>query len=229
MKQRGLTLELISQEFDVELEVLKHLPQVIKKAHRTHALADQGKGPYEISLGERAYTLDSPDHCRTYNGLAPTTTEETEQPPQPSEMLSKPQDTPTYFYCCKYNLNKLGRVNLLTGELSCHQVPGYLFKELCRWSELPGGSLLITGGCPAVREVVKIGTLREYAVSSQPHMHTGRHEHAAVYFSQYLYVLAGNYIDRYLRERERYSCARESMGSADCSTCSWYSYECSGD
>jgi hypothetical protein len=207
MKQRGLSLELISQEFDVELEVLKQfLPKVIKKTHRTHAPADQGKGSYETSLGERAYTIDSPDHCRTYNKSSPATTEETEPPPQPSEMLPKPQDTPTYFYCCKYNSNKLGRVNLLTGELSCHQIPGYLFKELCRWSELPGGSLLITGD-EGPKEVVKIDTLREWAVSFQPPMHTARYNHAVVYYSQYLYVLAGNYINRYLSECERYSCA----------------------
>jgi hypothetical protein len=143
------------------------LPQVIKKTQQTHTLADQGKGPYESSLGERAYTLDSPDHCRLYNRSPPATTEETEQPPQPTEMLPKPQDTPTYFYCCKYNSNKLGMVNLLTGELSWHQVPGYLFKELCRWSELPGGTLLITGD-EGPKEVVKIDTLRELAVSFQP-------------------------------------------------------------
>jgi hypothetical protein len=72
---------------------------------------------------------------------------------------------------------------------------------------LPGGSLLITGGYPAVREVVKIGTLREYAVSSQPPMHTARRGHAAVYYSQYLYVLGGYNEGGYLRECERYACA----------------------
>jgi hypothetical protein len=47
MKQRGFSLELISQESDVELEVLKQfLPQVIKITAETHALADQGKEPY---------------------------------------------------------------------------------------------------------------------------------------------------------------------------------------
>jgi hypothetical protein len=72
---------------------------------------------------------------------------------------------------------------------------------------LPGGSLLITGGYPAVREVVKIDTLRENSVSSQPPMHTGRHYHAAVYHSQYLYVLGGFTEVRDLKECERYSCA----------------------
>jgi hypothetical protein len=39
-------------------------------------------------------------------------------------------------------------------------VPGYRFRGGRCWSELPGGSLLITGGdYPAVREVVKIDTL----------------------------------------------------------------------
>jgi hypothetical protein len=207
MEQRGLSLELISQESNVELEVLKQfLPQVIKKTAETHALADQGKEPYEISLDERAYTLGSSDHCKTYSRLPPTTTEESKQPPQSTQTFHKSQDISIFFYCCKKETNQLHRVNLLTGEQSCHEVPSYQFKKGCHWSELPGGSLLITGGCPGVREVVKIDTLREYAVSSQPPMHTARQNHAAVCHSQYLYVLAG-WNGRCLSECERYSCA----------------------
>jgi hypothetical protein len=189
MKQRGLSLELISQESEVELEVLKQfLPPVIKKTVETHAVADQGKGPHEISFDERAYT------------------EETKQPTK----TLKPQysHTPTFLYCYQGWSNTLRRVNLLTGVQSYHQLPSYRLQTDCRWSELPGGSLLITGGGypDAVRYVVKIDTLREYAVSSQPLMHTARRSHAAVNHSQYLYVLGG-YIGRYLRECERYSCA----------------------
>jgi hypothetical protein len=44
-----------------------------------------------------------------------------------------------------------------------------------------------------------IDTLREYAASSQPPMHTARSALAAVYHSQYLYVLGRS-------ECERYSC-----------------------
>jgi hypothetical protein len=76
-------------------------------------------------------------------------------------------------------------------------------------SDLPGGGLLITGGledCSSVREVVQIDTLREYAVCSLPPMHTARWNHAAVYPSQYLYVLGG-YNDRCLSECERFVCA----------------------
>jgi hypothetical protein len=199
MKQRGLSLELISQESDVELEVLKQfLPEVIKKTVETHSLAD--RRPYEISLGERANKPGSPDHCKTCRS-PPATTEETKQP-QPSKMNPKPQLMPTFFYCYQNSTNKLHRVNLLTREQSCHEVPNYRFKTGCRWSELPGGSLLITGGMgrfPSVKEVEKIDTLREYAVSSLPPMHTARIFHTAVYHSQYLYVLGGSK-GRYLSE-----------------------------
>jgi hypothetical protein len=58
-----------------------------------------------------------------------------------------------------------------------------------------------------VSEVVKIDTLREWAVSYQPPMLTARSIHAAVYHAQFLYVLAGHINGRYLRECERYSCA----------------------
>jgi lambda repressor-like predicted transcriptional regulator len=193
MKQRGLDLERISQETGVELEVLKQiLPQALKKTVDTHAMADQSKGSCEISLGGRAYTRGSPDHCKTYSRSPPKTTEETKQPPLPTKTLPKPQDIPSFDYCCQHFTNKLHRVNLLTGEQSCHKVPNYKFRFGCRWSELPGGSLLITGGGvypDALRDVVKIDTLREYAASSQPPMHSARRVHAAVYHSQYLYVL----------------------------------------
>jgi hypothetical protein len=80
----------------------------------------------------------------------------------------------------------------------------------CRWNELPGGSLLITGGLEgyrtALREVVKIDTLREWAVCAKPPINTARRNHAAVYHSQYVYVLGG-YWDRCLSECERYVCA----------------------
>jgi hypothetical protein len=138
----------------------------------------------------------------------PTTTEETKLPQPP-----KPQHNPTFFYCCKSS--KLLRANLLTGEQSEHEVPRFWFKLRCRWSELPGGSLLITGGFSEVRDVVKIDTLREYAASSQPPMHTARESHAAVYHSQYFYVLGGEVSDRCLSECERYLCAESRWEELD--------------
>jgi hypothetical protein len=117
---------------------------------------------------------------------------------------------PKCFYCCKYYTGQLLKANLLTGELSCLNLPGYLFKQHCQWSELPGGSLLITGGWKRgrpLRKVAKIDTLREWAVSSQPPIHTARRSHAAVYHSQYLYLLGGCRKSRPLSECERFSCA----------------------
>jgi hypothetical protein len=111
---------------------------------------------------------------------------------------------PQFIYCCRSN--ELLRASLLTGEQSNHRIPDCYFKFYCRWSELPGGNLLITGGFRGVREVVRIDALREWAVSSQPPMHTARCKHAALYHYQYLYVLGG-YNDWYLSECERYSCA----------------------
>jgi hypothetical protein len=131
--------------------------------------------------------------------------EHTKETPQYSKTLPKPQD---FFYCCEDETNKLHRVNVLTGEQSSHEVPSHKFKSGCHCTELPGGSLLFTGGMdPAVREVVKIDLLREYAVSALPPMHTARYSHAAVYHSQYLYVLAGFSGIHFLSECERYVCA----------------------
>jgi hypothetical protein len=73
---------------------------------------------------------------------------------------------PTFIYSYKHNTDQLHRTSLVTGEYSSHRVPSYSFKDWCCWSEVPGGSLLITGGRyhTGVREVVRIDTRREFAV-----------------------------------------------------------------
>jgi hypothetical protein len=69
-------------------------------------------------------------------------------------------------------------------------VPSYTFKYGCYWSEVPGGSLLVTGrGYPSVREVVRIDTRREFAVAHCPPMLTPRADHAAVHHTPHLYIL----------------------------------------
>jgi hypothetical protein len=226
MTQRGLTLEQISQELDVAVEVLKlFLPEVLPETVPTQIDADQG--PYDISrhfgVSERAvlaYKLGSPDEDMSLTSKASEPApvhhrtppiEKAIQPQRPQPTQTQPQYTPTFFYSCQEDTNQLHRVNLLTGEHSRHEVPRYQFEFGCRWSELPGGSLLITGGGHGERDVVKIDTLREYAASSQPPMHAYRSQHAAVYHSQYVYVLGG-YIesreaDWCLRACERYVCA----------------------
>jgi hypothetical protein len=87
-------------------------------------------------------------------------------------------------------------------------MPSYTFKFGCCWSDLTGGSLLITGGgLPiAVREVVRIDTRREFAVAHCAPMLTPRVGHAAVYHTPHLYILGGMN-DSNLRECERYVCA----------------------
>jgi hypothetical protein len=100
---------------------------------------------------------------------------------------------PTFIYSYEFNSDQLHKTNLVTGEQSRHRVPSYRFKEGCCWSEVPGGSLLITGGghSTAVREVVKID-VGIFEVSHQRDMHTPRSLHAAVYHTPHLYVLGGH-------------------------------------
>jgi hypothetical protein len=116
---------------------------------------------------------------------------------------------PTFIYSSNHNTGQLYKTNLVTGELHASlRVPSYSFRPGCCWSEVSGGSLLITGGgYPiAVREVVRIYTCREFAVAGCPPMLTPRTGHAAVYHSQHLYVLGGHNTS-FLSECERYVCA----------------------
>jgi hypothetical protein len=122
-------------------------------------------------------------------------------------LLAPPLHTlPTFFYSYKHT-DLLHRTSLVTGEHSSHRLPSYTFKWDFCWSELPRGSLLITGGGhPPVREVVRIDTRREFAVSECPPMLTPRKEHTAVYHTPHLYILGGYNIG-YVSECERYVCA----------------------
>jgi hypothetical protein len=124
------------------------------------------------------------------------------------EALNHLNEVPTFIYSCKQNTDQLHRTNLVTGVHSVYRLPSYTFKEVCFCSEVPRGSLLITGGgYPAVREVVRIDTRREFAVSLCPPMLTPRKGHAAVYHTPHLYILGGFDNRGYLSECERYVCA----------------------
>jgi hypothetical protein len=111
---------------------------------------------------------------------------------------------------CIYNLDfdELHWTNLATGEQSSLKLPSYTFGVGCCWSEVPGGSLLITGG-EVVEVVVRIDTRRESAVSECAPMLSHRAYHAAVYHTQHLYVLGGSDVDTFdsLSECDRYVCA----------------------
>jgi hypothetical protein len=118
---------------------------------------------------------------------------------------------PTFIYSYIFHSHQLHRTSLVTGEQSIHRIPLYTFQTGCCWSEVPGGSLLITsfGYSAQVGEVVRIDTGREFAVSHCPPMLTSRAYHATLYHTQHLYVLGGHTGKRTLRECERYVLAED--------------------
>jgi hypothetical protein len=135
------------------------------------------------------------------------------------EVLPEPS-SPLFIYSYSYVINVLFMTNLQTGEEYYIQVPTHQFLVGCTLTELPGGSLFVTGGDPiasmpftgedpAVRDVVRIDTRREYAVSHLPPMRTARYFHCAVYHSQYLYVAGGYVLSTDLHSCERYSFAEK--------------------
>jgi hypothetical protein len=118
-------------------------------------------------------------------------------------------EVPNFIYSYTKDTDQLHWTNLVTGEHSSLQVPSYRFKLACYWSEVPEGSLLITGGLDKdyrpVRKVVRIDTRREFAVSHCPPMLTRRSGHAAVSHTPHLYILGG-VGKMHLSECERYVC-----------------------
>jgi hypothetical protein len=98
-------------------------------------------------------------------------------------------EVPTFIYSYDYNTDQLYRTSLVTGG---HSVPSYMFNACCYWSEVPGGSLLFTGGASAVLEVVRIDNRREFAVAHCAPMLTSRRDHTAVYHTPHLCTLEGS-------------------------------------
>jgi hypothetical protein len=117
----------------------------------------------------------------------------------------------SFIYSYEQDTHNLWRTNLVTEKLSCHNVPSYIFKPGCCWIELPGGSLLFTGGEDnsgnTAREIVRIDTLRDYAVSYRLPMLTPRQWHCAVHYDHHLYLLGGFNNDKFLADCERFVCA----------------------
>jgi hypothetical protein len=124
------------------------------------------------------------------------------------EALYHLYEVPTFIYSYEYNTDQLHRTSLVTGEHSSYRVSSYTFKGCCCWSEVPEGSLLITGGedeaYRVVREVVRINTRREFAVAHCAPILTPRRMHAAVYHTPHLCILGGSNDDICLSECERY-------------------------
>jgi hypothetical protein len=55
-------------------------------------------------------------------------------------------EVPAFIYSYEECTNQLHRTSLINGEQSSHRMPSQEFKCGCCWSEVPRGSLLITGG-----------------------------------------------------------------------------------
>jgi hypothetical protein len=168
--------------------------------------------PYKNKMEARSIETQSDDQATHPESRSPPmTSEETKAAPQPelATTLSRPQPQfrSTLIYALRGQQTTLHWTDLLTGEEFSQQIHGFEFHYGCRWNELPGGSLLITGGQnpSAVGEVVMIDTQKEFLVSSQPPMFTPRFCHAALHHSQYVYVLGGE-ADRCLNECERFVC-----------------------
>jgi hypothetical protein len=111
----------------------------------------------------------------------------------------------THAYSYQIGTGQLHSTHLMSGEESMHIIPSYEFEVGCCLSEMSWGNLLITGGgLHGGREVMKIDTLRDFALTKQAPMLSPRYAHSAVHEAQQLYVLGGCYAGRCLNVCERY-------------------------
>jgi hypothetical protein len=133
-------------------------------------------------------------------------------PKQPSGLRESSNQSPKFIYSYTTNGNGLYSIDLSTARQSCIHLPSYVFRYGCCWSELPGGSLLITGGA-ATEKVDRIDVPKEFAIVQQAPMLNGRQFHAAQYHDGYVYVLGGLYGGTRLALCERHVCAEKRWES----------------
>lgn len=102
-------------------------------------------------------------------------------------------DCPSFIYSCIQHSNTVYRTHLISGDQTSHSVAShyYQFKYGCCWTELPDGSLLITGGGSRKMDEVMLIDVQTWAVSEQSPMLSARKWHAAVYHAQHVYALGG--------------------------------------
>jgi hypothetical protein len=226
--QEGASQEMISSVLGLKLEAVQQAkdPSQVAELGADHGEVEGYKGVLSNTLitssvmgPEDIYSVRLEEHTSMPSELAMLNPNEQAKSSvlcsENSIYSSKdPQDQrlyadtlPTFIYSYNETTDQLHRTNLVTGEQSSCRVNLYKFKSGCCWSEVPGGSLLITGGgLPAVKAVVRIRTCREFAVSRCPPMLTPRRIHAAVYHTPHLYILGGLSGSDILRECERYEC-----------------------
>jgi hypothetical protein len=218
----GLKLEVVQQVLTNDPPQVAQLTESIREELRQNRLMTSDGNYYEQSRLEEDLSMSSE---RMINPEKKAKISEIcwESSIYYSQDLQTLDTQPSYIYSYKRDTDQLHRTNLVTGEQSSHRVPSYQFKSGCCWSEV-GGLLITGGGCYAVREVVRIDSVREFAVVQHPPMLTPRAWHAAVYHSQRLYLLGGLKGSSILRDCERYVIAENrweplpSLPRACCNT-----------
>jgi hypothetical protein len=175
--------KLNSQHFDWMTQALKSHPVEIRQRLELLKLKTENT-TLATRLAEAEHLLHTAQEQLRRHELTPAPVRE--------------QTVSTFIYSFRFNTDHLYRTDLVTGEQSSHAVPQYKFEYGSCLTELPGGSLLITGGVEMVghlaessKKVASIDVQMEFAVSDKERMRYARRNHAAVYHSHYVYALGG--------------------------------------
>mmetsp|Transcript_7575 Transcript_7575/g.14164 ORF Transcript_7575/g.14164 Transcript_7575/m.14164 type:complete len:414 (-) Transcript_7575:2577-3818(-) len=214
LKDKGLTLEEISDEFCVDLDVLQaFLPDdelSLEKKHNILLMSRKGRRIESICkiLELKQCTVDNylkncnsddsfelaRDRIKLEEGLSV----EAKKPSARSEV--------DFIYSFFNNTNVLYRTNINIGDLFCLRVCSYKFKPLCSLTALPSCKLFITGGGHphGSAETHMIDVTRDYSVSYKAAMTSPRRYHASLYHAGHVYLIGGNN-NHYLSLCERYT------------------------
>jgi hypothetical protein len=173
---------LNSQHFDWMIQALKAQSVEIRQKPQLLKLKTENR-TLTARLAEAEHQQHTAPHQLLHHELAPPLHE---------------QALPTFIYSYEFDTDQLHRTDLVTGEQSSHTVPQHTFNYGCSLNELPGGSILITGGLEMSgrlvvlsKKVVLIEVQRGFAVSDKECMWYARRNHAAVHHAQYVYALGG--------------------------------------
>lgn len=97
-----------------------------------------------------------------------------------------------YIYSYKYSSDEFYQTLMSSGEVICHRLSSHTFKRGCVFTELPSGTIFVTGGgSPSCTDTFTID-FADIKFTSMPPMAEARSYHGAVFYSSYVFALGGN-------------------------------------
>lgn len=223
LKENGLSLPEISDEFGVDLSCLRKFLQKTQlpsgNQSRVLALRNKGRNYSEFSRDDEDILCPPKRTVLTELKLHEASVKKGK-----SAILTKPVSVmlserpfvqPKHIYSYRQSTDQLFCTQLQNGSVKAVHLASFIFKIFSSWCELPSGDLVITGGQQLSTDVKLITRKRDFSVTSRAQMLAPRYCHFSIHCYGHLYVLGGYNGRASLSECERFSISKNRWETLD--------------